>query len=103
MPDANVKDTNRGPAVFTSLRKIISNQFGVSITESRNLVYLLENPRENSRIIKRNLVPDFQTTLVPSTISLFRFSALTYNSHMIHYDLNYAQNQEGYPTVLVHG
>jgi 3-methylfumaryl-CoA hydratase len=34
---------------------------------------------------------------------LFRYSALTYNSHRIHYDLTYTTKQEGYPTLLVHG
>lgn len=34
---------------------------------------------------------------------LFRFSALTYNGHRIHYDRDYARNQEGYPGLVVHG
>jgi 3-methylfumaryl-CoA hydratase len=36
-------------------------------------------------------------------VLLFRFSALTYNSHRIHYDRDYARNIEGYPGLLVHG
>jgi 3-methylfumaryl-CoA hydratase len=34
---------------------------------------------------------------------LFRFSALTYNAHRIHYDRDYATGQEGYPGLVVHG
>jgi 3-methylfumaryl-CoA hydratase len=34
---------------------------------------------------------------------LFRFSALTYNAHRIHYDRNFAKNDEGYPGLVVHG
>lgn len=102
LDNIQIKNTNRGPAVFTSLKKEISNEFGPTLTEQRNLVYLLENPRP-TKVIKRNLSPDFQSIFRPTTIDLFRFSALTYNSHMIHYDLNYAQNEEGYSNVLVHG
>ncbi|KAJ1551697.1 hypothetical protein HK405_014019, partial [Cladochytrium tenue] len=39
----------------------------------------------------------------PSVISLFRYSALTYNAHMIHYDPEYARHVEAHPGVLVHG
>jgi 3-methylfumaryl-CoA hydratase len=41
--------------------------------------------------------------LVPCPVMLFRYSALTFNSHRIHYDRNYAQNDEGYPGLVVHG
>jgi 3-methylfumaryl-CoA hydratase len=34
---------------------------------------------------------------------LFRFSALTYNAHRIHYDRDYARDSEGYPGLVVHG
>lgn len=37
----------------------------------------------------------------PTTVELFRFSAVTWNSHRIHYDKPYAQQAEGYPDVLV--
>ncbi len=39
----------------------------------------------------------------PQTPLLFRYSALTYNAHKIHYDRDYAKNEEGYPGLLVHG
>lgn len=42
-------------------------------------------------------------TLVPSEALLFRYSALTFNSHRIHYDLPYATGEEGYPGLVVHG
>lgn len=41
--------------------------------------------------------------LLPSSAMLFRYSALTFNSHRIHYDLPYAQEQEMYPELVVHG
>ncbi|KQZ64822.1 hypothetical protein ASD67_10360 [Sphingopyxis sp. Root1497] len=41
--------------------------------------------------------------LVPSEAMLFRYSALTFNSHRIHYDLPYARDEEGYRGLVVHG
>ncbi len=47
--------------------------------------------------------PEWSETFLPTTVTLFQFSALTYNSHRIHYDHPYATEQEGYPGLLVHG
>ena len=41
--------------------------------------------------------------IVPDTRLLFRFSALTFNAHRIHYDRPYAMDEEGYPGLVVHG
>jgi 3-methylfumaryl-CoA hydratase len=41
--------------------------------------------------------------ITPTTPLLFRYSALTFNSHRIHYDLPYASGEEGYPALVVHG
>jgi 3-methylfumaryl-CoA hydratase len=41
--------------------------------------------------------------LVPNEVLLFRYSALTFNSHRIHYDLAYATGEEGYRGLIVHG
>lgn len=42
-------------------------------------------------------------TWLPDTVDLFRFSAVTFNSHRIHYDAAYASGEEGYPGLVVHG
>jgi 3-methylfumaryl-CoA hydratase len=48
--------------------------------------------------------PDAVTReLVPDPVMLFRYSALTFNSHRIHYDRSYAEHEEGYPGLVVHG
>ena len=57
--------------------------------------------------------PDVQAPVVPagqgereiaiSPVLLFRFSALTYNAHRIHYDRDYCRDVEGYPGLLTHG
>jgi len=45
----------------------------------------------------------FSSQVLPDSVLLFRFSALTGNAHRIHYDLPYARQQEGYPGLVVHG
>ena len=47
--------------------------------------------------------PDWRLTLPTDPVRLFRFSALTYNGHRIHYDHPYATGVEGYPGLVVHG
>ena len=44
-----------------------------------------------------------ETLWIPGPVELFRFSAVTFNAHRIHYDLAYAQAEEGYPALVVHG
>ncbi|MET0371617.1 MAG: MaoC family dehydratase N-terminal domain-containing protein [Sphingobium sp.] len=46
---------------------------------------------------------DWRREITPGAPLLFRYSALTFNSHRIHYDLPYAQREEGYPGLVVHG
>ena len=47
--------------------------------------------------------PEWSETFLPTTVTLFQFSALTHNGHRIHYDHPYATRREGYPGLLVHG
>ena len=47
--------------------------------------------------------PEWSETFLPTTVTLFQFSALTYNGHRIHYDHPYVTQEEGYPGLLVHG
>ncbi|KAH6571129.1 hypothetical protein BASA60_007317 [Batrachochytrium salamandrivorans] len=109
MQDAVLKPTGRGHAMFVTIAKDISNQAGVAVKELRSYVYLENKPEaapaavNAKRSIKNTLESDFQTTVLPTTASLFRFSALTFNSHLIHYDHNYASIKEGYDGCLVHG
>jgi 3-methylfumaryl-CoA hydratase len=99
------KSSRGGESIFVTVQKQINNQKGLCMTESRSLVYLSKKP-----IIVRHLPIFsnesndicFSVSVRPTVISLFRFSALTYNSHRIHYDYNYAL-EEGYGGLLVHG
>ena len=44
--------------------------------------------------------PDYKRTITPSEVTLFRYSALTYNSHKLHYDHPYSEKVEGYPKIV---
>ncbi|KAK9246078.1 hypothetical protein V1506DRAFT_559643 [Lipomyces tetrasporus] len=83
-----------------------------SIVETRHLVYLpnkatkekIADHSGRARAIKlANLTPLFQTILTPTRALVFRFSALTFNAHRIHYDPVYATTIERLPDVIVQG
>lgn len=46
---------------------------------------------------------EFSRAIVPDPVLLFRYSALTFNGHRIHYDRSYVTEVEGYPGLIVHG
>ena len=46
---------------------------------------------------------EYTYTFAPTSVLLFRYSALTFNSHRIHYDTSYCKKIEGYPGLVVHG
>ncbi|KAJ2852698.1 hypothetical protein IWW36_000055 [Coemansia brasiliensis] len=90
------------PLILVQLALEMDNQHGRSVTEYRNLAYM--KPVELKRkIVRHNRDPDFSHVLTPTEIMLFRYSALSWNSHRIHYDALYAQNVEHHPGLLVHG
>lgn len=75
-----------------------------SVIEERSHVYLASGGGKRTlRQVHGLPKPDFLFSYKPSLITLFRFSALTFNGHYIHLDKDYAQNSEGYPERLVHG
>jgi 3-methylfumaryl-CoA hydratase len=74
------------------------------IREERDIVYLPGGARAIAGDAARpELVPGPITEFTPDPVLLFRFSALTFNAHRIHYDRRYAQEAEGYRERIVHG
>jgi 3-methylfumaryl-CoA hydratase len=92
----------RGSSITVNSTKTISNTLGFSIKETRKLIHV-ENPAVKSRAPSRNSQADFSHSVLISNVSAFRFSALTFNSHRIHYDQEYARKVEGYDNCLLHG
>ncbi|KAI9025184.1 hypothetical protein CLU79DRAFT_78749 [Phycomyces nitens] len=102
---AEYQQGRMGESVFVHLGKNISNDQGWSMKEERSLVYLGDQSLSLGpiRTIRANKKPTFSRTMTPSSILLFRYSALTFNSHKIHFDHTYATTQEHHPACLVHG
>ena len=110
--DISHKEGRSGPLVFVLVRHEISNDVGLAITEEHDIVYR-DNPRpEEVHRRPDDPVPKAQPApgdalwsrqVQPDDVLLFRYSALTFNGHRIHYDRRYVTEVEGYPGLVVHG
>ncbi len=75
------------------------------LLEEQTIVYR-EPAKAGSKPIKAKAAPSdasFSATYTPDPILLFRYSALTFNGHRIHYDVDFCREYEGYPNLVVHG
>lgn len=103
--DVTVKQGRSGALVFVMVRHEIGNAQGVAITEEHDIVYR-DNPQPGAPAPTPQKAPSDQSFLrdiVPDPVLLFRYSALTFNGHRIHYDRSYVTEVEGYPGLIVHG
>ncbi|HXF47307.1 MAG TPA: MaoC family dehydratase N-terminal domain-containing protein [Burkholderiaceae bacterium] len=103
--DVNVKRGRSGALVFVTVRHEISNARGLALTEEHDIVYR-EPPAAGAPAPVPPRAPTDETfarTIAPDPVLLFRYSALTFNGHRIHYDRTYATAVEGYPGLVVHG
>ena len=103
--DVSAKTGRSGTLVFVTVRHEISNAAGVAMTEEHDIVYR-ENPRPDAPAPAPQPAPTgetFSREIAPDPVMLFRYSALTFNSHRIHYDRTYVTQVEGYPGLIVHG
>ncbi|HEY5609206.1 MAG TPA: MaoC family dehydratase N-terminal domain-containing protein, partial [Alphaproteobacteria bacterium] len=98
------KDGKTGPLVFVTVRHEIGRPAeDPAIVDEHDIVYRgLETPAIG-RSQEKTEEGVWRRTLVPDAVQLFRYSALTFNGHRIHYDRDYAIGQEGYPGLVVHG
>lgn len=104
--DVNLKQGRTGPLVFVKLRMVLTDSEGrIAIEETQELVYRDHStPSEPSPPLTSAPTDElWARTRVAGPVLLFRYSALTFNSHRIHYDLEYARRTEGYPALVVHG
>ncbi len=100
------KEGSDGPLVFVRLRHTTSCVDGVAILEEQDIVYRGESKaRSGTGAPESKPLPatEFVEIITPSPTQLFRYSALTFNAHRIHYDRPYAQDVEGYPGLVVQG
>jgi 3-methylfumaryl-CoA hydratase len=93
--------------VFVKVRHEISRDGGAdaAITEFHDIVYR-EAPKADDAPPTPQAAPAggvWERKWVPDDVLLFRYSALTFNGHRIHYDRRYVTETEGYPGLVVHG
>ncbi len=100
----DVKQGKTGSLVFVTVDHSISQSDRVCIEEKQTIVYR-EMPHAPSPLPDGRPAPDqsdWSYAVQPTPVLLFRFSALTYNAHRIHYDRQYATQSEHYPALVVH-
>jgi 3-methylfumaryl-CoA hydratase len=93
-----------GALVFVAVRHAVTGPAGIAIDEEQDLVYREPQKGAAHETPPRPAPPSaWHRAIVPDDVLLFRYSALTFNGHRIHYDRRYATIEEGYPGLVVHG
>jgi 3-methylfumaryl-CoA hydratase len=107
LADISVKTGGTGTLVFATVVQRIFAGPTLAIEEERRTVFREEvKAGERNQAPRREPAPDdvpWRRRVTPDPVLLFRFSALTFNSHRIHYDRPWAMEREGYPGLVVHG
>lgn len=99
------KEGRTGRLVFLRIDHQISGEDGIATSEIQDVVYR-EAAKPGAAAPTPRPAPGeamWHRDIHPAAALLFRFSALTMNSHRIHYDRTYVTETEGYPGLLVHG
>lgn len=102
-----MKQGRSGALCFVTVKHALSVARETRITEAQDLVFR-ESPSSDSAVLAavttgEGKASDFSRTITPSEVMLFRYSALTFNSHRIHYDREYTTGVERYPGLVFHG
>ena len=100
-----MKEGRTGLLCFVLVSHRLSTERGVAIEEEHDIVYRgLDAPAVGARPMADGMGRiDASQEIEPSPVLLFRYSALTFNGHRIHYDRDYVTKVEGYPGLIVHG
>ncbi|WP_284617173.1 FAS1-like dehydratase domain-containing protein [Aquabacterium humicola] len=103
--DVALKDGRTGPLVFVKVQHEVSADGVLVIDERHDIVYRgMSQPGEPAPAGTPAPTDAAWTRhIVPDDVLLFRYSALTFNGHRIHYDRKYVTEVEGYPGLIVHG
>ncbi len=101
------KSGGSGPLGFVTVRHDYTVGTDLMIAERQDIVYRGDPAPGSAPPVPPQADPQAQVLadlrLTPDPVLLFRFSAMTFNGHRIHYDLPYATGTEGYPGLVVHG
>ena len=103
--DVTMKTGSTGILCFVSVDHTITTPRGVAIKERQDLVYRDVAPggEQKSQAAPQPPKAQHRETHIADPVLLFRYSALTFNGHRIHYDRDYVTKVEGYPGLVFHG
>lgn len=103
--DVQVKTGSTGTLCFVSVEHSISSPRGTAIRERQDIVYreMTSSAPGNAKAPPPPPTAQHREIHVSDPVLLFRYSALTFNGHRIHYDRNYVTKVEGYPGLIFHG
>lgn len=100
------KTGGMGKLVIVVLRHSFSVGHRLCLIEDQDIVHLPVVPETSAARQPAKKAPagaDWKRTVMPEHTLLFRFSALTFNAHRVHYDVSYARDVEGLPGLMVQG
>jgi len=97
------KSGRSGPLAFVRVRHDIKQRMTLALTEYQDLVYREDQPQAQPAPPMAPTGEDHAETVHFDSTLLFRYSALTFNGHRIHYDESYTRDVEGYNGLVVHG
>jgi len=100
------KTGRSGALLFVEVEHVTEADGVKAISEVQTIVYREASSVKTKLPVPADLELDewaFTKKIMPTAALLFRFSALTFNTHRIHYDYDYATDVEGYPALVVHG
>ncbi|MDF2764953.1 MAG: protein dehydratase [Rhodospirillales bacterium] len=103
-----LKRGRTGPLCFVTVEHVYSTARGEAVREEQDIVYRGQfsaraPEKAAASTPAAESAADLRRTVDPSPVLLFRYSALTFNGHRIHYDRRHAMEREGYAGLVVHG
>jgi 3-methylfumaryl-CoA hydratase len=101
--DVTAKEGRTGRLCFVAVDHLIEVNGAELVRERQDLVYRDLVLTKEKTAAQPAEAGRHQRRVEPTPLLLFRYSALTFNSHRIHYDRRYAADVEGYPGLVVHG
>jgi 3-methylfumaryl-CoA hydratase len=101
--DVTVKSGKSGPLVFVTVRHEVSDAGGLALSDEHDIVYRGETGKAVADSAPAPTNEAWSREIRPDPVLLFRYSAVTFNGHRIHYDHPYVTQVEGYPGLIVHG
>jgi 3-methylfumaryl-CoA hydratase len=105
--DVQLRQGRTGILILATQTRRIYTPRGLALTEDTHSVFREAVPAGTKSGIPEGAPPPagftWSRTVTPDPVTLFRYSALTFNPHRIHYDRPYATEREGYPGLVVHG